>query len=109
MALTGLSDGTHTVTVSAVDANGAVSAPLQTTFVVAAAAPSLLGGLLRTWNAVTGLTYQYSTDGVHWLPTTSSNTLSLLGLLTGQTFFLRGTDARGNHTNITSGIVGLLH
>jgi hypothetical protein len=109
MALTGLSDGTHTVTVSAVDANGAVSAPLQTTFVVAAAAPSLLGGLLRTWNAVTGLTYQYSTDGVHWLPTTSPNTLSLLGLLTGQTFFLRGTDARGNHTNITSGIVGLLH
>jgi HD domain len=112
-AFSGLADGTHTISVYAVDPAGNQSASISAAFRVATAAPTLVSkpanpmllasSATVTWTAVSGLTYQYSLDsGATW-KTTSANaeqTISTSALKT-YAFWLRGTDSQGNHTATT--------
>ncbi len=108
---TGLSDGTHTISVYAIDQAGNQGATISTSFTVSAAAPTLLTtppakssnkNITFTWVFQPGLTYQYSFDGVHWA-TTTTLTSYLVKLQPGfYTFRLRGIDSHFAPTAVTT-------
>ena len=107
----GLTDGSHTITVHAVDPAGNVGRSVSATFTVATAAPvflttppakSSVKTASFTWIPDFALHYQYSYDGLTWL-STSSNWTQTNTLKNGTyTFRLRGIDSHGNVTAISS-------
>ena len=106
-----LSNGSHSISVYGIDAAGNQGAAVTTTFSVLAAAPTLLitppaksSSHLVTfsWLASLGMNYQYSYDGITWTntPTLISYSATLKGGT--YTFRLRGVDAYGAVTAVTS-------
>ncbi|MGH8960553.1 MAG: HD domain-containing phosphohydrolase [Jatrophihabitantaceae bacterium] len=107
-----LADGTHSISVYAIDPAGNAGPAITTSVTIATGAPALLSkqalillgnsGTVR-WTAIAGLSYQYSLDGSAWKNTSSGNqqTVTLAPLVT-HTFRLRGTDSLGNHTATTT-------
>jgi large repetitive protein len=111
VSYTGLGNGSHTISVYAIDQAGNIGASASTTFLVAAAAPVFtstpsgitLGVATYTWTAVPGFTYQYSFNGTTWTTTSSTSSNTSINLIPGSyTFRLRGTDSHGNHTAIAT-------
>ncbi|MGB9376530.1 MAG: HD domain-containing phosphohydrolase [Mycobacteriales bacterium] len=107
----GLGNGSHTIRVYAVDPAGNRGPTASTTFTVTASAPVLLTTppaksgnktVTFTWWADPALTYQYSYDGVTWLPTTGHFYYTATLKNGTYTFQLRGVDAYGAPTAVTS-------
>ena len=105
---TGLTDGSHTISVYAVDQAGNRGATVSTTFTVSGAAPTLLTTpsaksgnkhVTFTWIATPGMTYQYSYDGVTWAATTTFFSYTATLKKGTYTFRLRGVDRRGATTD----------
>ena len=107
----GLADGSHTVTVYAVDAAGNRGPSVSASFTVTAAAPVLLTtppsvspakDVTFSWIARPGLSYQYSYDGTHWSPTNTRASYAAKLQPGTYTFQLRGIDANGAPTAVVS-------
>jgi hypothetical protein len=105
-----LADGAHTISVYAVDTEGNRGATVSTSVVIAAGKPTVtsspgstvllgLGSATFVWNAVPGLSYEYSFNGGGWKATSSSNRQTVsVGLLGSYTFKLHAVDSQGNHS-----------
>ena len=107
----GLGNGSHTISVYAVDAAGNRGPTESTTFTIATAGPVLTStppakssnkNVTFTWIAQLGFTYQYSYDGVNWTPTTTFFNTSNKLKPGNYTFHLRGIDLRGVPTAETT-------
>jgi HD domain len=106
-----LSNGSHSISVYAIDAAGNRGATSTTTFSVLAAAPTLLttppalslfSMVTFSWVASPGLTYQYSYNGVTWFTTPTRTSYSAWLNIGRHTFRLRGIDSQGATTAVTS-------
>jgi hypothetical protein len=107
----GVSSGSHTISVYAVDAAGNRGASASTSFTVTTGGPTLRTTppantsskiVTFTWQPVLGLRYQYSYDGVSWWPTTTLTSTSSVLKSGTYTFHLRGIDAQGTTTSETT-------
>jgi hypothetical protein len=108
---TGLSDGTHTINVYAIDQAGNQGATISTSFTVSAAAPTLVTtppaksstkDVTFRWLSEPGLTYQYSYNGINWATTTTLTTYTAKLPPGFYTFRLRGIDSHFAPTGVTS-------
>jgi len=112
IALTGLTEGTHSLQIKATDASGNASDPLSYTWMIDFTSPTFTvsGVPSGTTNQKTaninlsgdaGTTYSYSLDSETWINT--GETIALLGLTEGtHNLQIKATDASGNVSDISS-------